>query len=153
MVDDGVLRRRHRESEWSSPTLVVPKKDKRIRIVSDFREINMLIKRKSYPMPRTHEIMQKKSGYTHFATMDLNMQFYCFELEEENKKYTTIITPDDQLYKYNRLPMGIKIGPDVAQAIMKEILQGLDVTCYIDDLGIWTNGTFDEHLERVDKVL
>ena len=49
--------------------------------------------------------------------------------------------------------MGMKISPDEAQAIMEEILEGLDVTCYIDDLGIWTNGTFDEHLEFVDKVL
>ena len=81
------------------------------------------------------------------------MQFYCFELEEESKKYTTIITPDGQLYKYNILPMGMKINPDEAQAIMGEILQGLDVTCYINDLGIWTNGTFDEHFELVDRVL
>ena len=36
---------------------------------------------------------------------------------------------------------------------MEKILQGLDVTCYIDDLGIWTNGTFDERLAFVDKVL
>ena len=37
---------------------------------------------------------------------------------------------------------------------MKEILvQGLDVTCNIDGLGIWTNGIFDEHLEVMDKVL
>ena len=45
------------------------------------------------------------------------MQFYCFELEEESKKYTTIITLDGQLYKYNRLPTGIKISPDEAQTI------------------------------------
>ena len=36
---------------------------------------------------------------------------------------------------------------------LEEIIQGLDITYYIDDLGIWTNGTFDEHLESVDKVL
>ena len=95
--------------------------------------------------------MQKRSGYTHFTKMDLSMQFYCFELEEESKKCTAIITPDGQLYKYSRLPMGMKISPDETQAIMEEIQQGLDVTCYIDHLGIWTNGTFDEHLELVES--
>ena len=40
MIGDGVLGRKHGGSEWSSPTFVVPKKDKRIRIVSDFREVN-----------------------------------------------------------------------------------------------------------------
>ena len=36
---------------------------------------------------------------------------------------------------------------------MEKILQGFDITCYIDDIGIWTKGTLDEHLELVDKVL
>ena len=154
MVDDGVLRRNHGGSKWTSPSFVFPMKDKQIRIVSDnFREVNMLIKRRPYPMPRIHKIVPKRNGYTHLSKMDLSIQFYCFELEEEIKKYTTIITPDGQLYKYNRLPMGIKISPAEAQAIMKEILEGLDVICYINDLGIWTNGAFDEHLELVDKVL
>ena len=49
--------------------------------------------------------------------------------------------------------MRINISPDEAQAIMEEILQGSGVTCYINDLGIWTNGTFDEHLELVKKIL
>ena len=128
MVDDDVLRRKHGGSEWFSPTLVVPKKDKRIRILSDFREVNQMIRQKPYPMPRIHKIMQKRRGYTHFTKMGLSMQLYCFELEEENKKYTIIITPDLQLYEYNRLPMGMKRSPDEGQAIMEEILQGLDVT-------------------------
>ena len=71
---------------------MVPKKDNRIRIVSDFREVNMLIKRKPYPMPRIHGIMQKTSGYTHLTKMDLSIQFYWFELDEESKKSTTIIS-------------------------------------------------------------
>ena len=85
MADDGNLRRKHGESEWSSPTFVVPKKDKRIRVVSDFREVNKLIRRKPYPMPKIHESIQKRSEYTHFTKMDLSMQFYCFELEEETR--------------------------------------------------------------------
>ena len=56
MVNNGVLRR----IRMCLPTFVVPKKDNsKIRIVSDFREVNMLIKRKPYPMPRIYKIMQK----------------------------------------------------------------------------------------------
>ena len=78
--DNGVLRRKHGGSEWPSPTFVVPKKDKRISVVSDFREVNKLIRRKPYPMPKIHESIQKRSEYTHFTKMDLSMQFYCFKL-------------------------------------------------------------------------
>ena len=75
MVNNEILWKKHGGSERTSLTFVVPKKDNRIRIVSDFREVNMLIKRKPYPMPRIHKIMQKRSGYTHFTKMDLSMQF------------------------------------------------------------------------------
>ena len=83
----------------------------RIRIVTDFREVNILIKRIPYPMPRMHKIMQKRSGYTYFTKMDLSMRFYCFELDEESKKHTTIINPNDNLYEYNRVTNGNQNQP------------------------------------------
>ena len=50
--------------------------------------------------------------------------------------------------------MGVKISPDVAQHQMTEMLQGIpNTSCYIDDVGIWTKGTFSEHLDIVDAVL
>ena len=49
--------------------------------------------------------------------------------------------------------MGVKISGDIAQHLMTKMLEGLDCEIYIDDVGIWTNGNHDEHLELVDKVL
>jgi hypothetical protein len=49
--------------------------------------------------------------------------------------------------------MGCKVSPDLAQFYIEQALKGLDVEVYIDDCGIWTKGTFEEHLALVDKVL
>ena len=81
------------------------------------------------------------------------MMFYSFELSECSKKICIISTKENN-YCYNGLPMGVKISPDVAQRFMMDMLQGIpNCCCYIDDLGIWTNGTFDNHLKVVNLVL
>jgi hypothetical protein len=41
----GVLEK-VQQSEWGSPTFIVPKKDRRVRFVSDFRQLNQKLKRK-----------------------------------------------------------------------------------------------------------
>ena len=80
------------------------------------------------------------------------MMFYCFELDEASKELCTIITPFGK-FQYQRLPMGIKVSPDFAQSMIKKILGDLDIDAYMDNHGIWTKGSFDDHLLIVDKVL
>ena len=49
--------------------------------------------------------------------------------------------------------MGVKISPDVAQAYMVEMLQGIPSECYMDDVGVWTNGSFKDHMAIIDRIL
>ena len=77
---------------------------------------------------------------------------YCFMLSDESKELCTINTPHG-LYRYTRLPMGIKVSPDYAQSVIMKILDGLDVAAYIDDCGLWTDGSFEDHLKLVNEVL
>ena len=59
------------------------------------------------------------------------------------------------LYQYLRLPMGLTNSPDVFQSVMHPLLfQDIpQVECFIDDIGIFTNFSFDHHLTILHQVL
>jgi Reverse transcriptase (RNA-dependent DNA polymerase) len=57
-------------------------------------------------------------------------------------------------YKFKRLPMGIKIAPDVFQNVMSKLTQDLEyVKTYLDDLLFLTNCSFADHLTKLEMVL
>ena len=55
----GVLKRQP-DSEWASPTFIIPKKNKTVRFLSDFREVNKRIVRKPFPIPKLSTPYYKK---------------------------------------------------------------------------------------------
>ena len=77
MVYDGVLLNVVR-SEWGFPSFIIPKKDMRVRWVSDFRNLNEMIVLKPFPMPKISDILMERQEYSHFTKIDVSMMFYCF---------------------------------------------------------------------------
>ncbi len=99
-----------------------------------------------------HNIMQRILGYKFITKLDILMQYYSFELDEESSELCVIITPFGT-YKYKCLPMGLKCAPDFAQQIMEQVLCGLDnVFVYLDDIGVFSK-SWEEHLLTIEQVL
>ena len=91
LVDIGVLVRPCEATEWAAPTMAIPKKDDTIRIVSVFRELNKAIRRRVFPLPRIQDVLHRRTGYSYFTKLDVSMQFYTFELDEESKQLCTLL--------------------------------------------------------------
>ena len=124
----------------------------RVHWVSDFRSLNAIIKHKVYPLPKITEFLHKRSGYIFFTKIDISMQYYTFELDEDSCNLCVISTPFGN-YNYNRLPMGVKQSPDIAQEVMENILWDIDdCDVSIDDVGAFSP-TWEHHLQLLHKIL
>ncbi len=151
LVKIGVLAAQQ-ESEWALPSFIIPKKDGRVRWISNLRQLNKVIRHKQYPLPIITDILSKRSGHKFFTKLDVSMQYYTFELDRESQDFCTIVTPFGK-YKYLRLPMGLKCSPDIAQAGMENVLSGIkDADVYIDDVGAFSND-WDHHVNLIAMIL
>jgi hypothetical protein len=66
-------------------------------------------------------MIRSMEGFTFALESDLNMGYYHIKLDADAQKLCTIVFPLRK-YKYKRLPMGIKIAPDVFQNFMSKLV-------------------------------
>jgi hypothetical protein len=141
------------ESEWASPwSFITPKKDGRVRWISNLHELNKVIQCKQYLVTIITDILCKRSGYKFFTKVDISMQYCTFELDKESQDLCTIIAPLGK-YKYLRHLMGLNCSPDIAQAIMESVFSDIkDADIYIDDVGTFSN-YYNHHTNILSTIL
>ena len=80
--------------------------------ISDFRELNKLIVRRSYLIPKISTTLQELESFTYATALELNMGYYTIRLDPKADKMFTIIFPWGK-YSYLRLPMGFAGSADI----------------------------------------
>jgi hypothetical protein len=137
MCDIDVLRKRTFDNDfpWAAPSFVQVKKTGDVRILTDFCKMNLSIERKSFPLPRIGESIQKIEKFKSATALDLPQGYYSILIDEKTQKICTTVLPWGK-YAYKRLAMGIACAPDIFQSIMMEILGDLDyvLEVYINDI-------------------
>ena len=124
------------------------------RVVLDFRRLNEITDRDSYPLPRVDDNLAKLGKAKLFTTADLLMGFHQVELEEESIPATAFSTPWGQ-FAYTRMPMGLTSSPSAFMRIVDATLRGLphDIAlAYCDDIIIFTDGDMEQHMKDVGAV-
>ena len=149
---EGIITLSH--SPWSSPLVVVKKKNGSLRLCVDYRRLNALTLGDSFPLPSIEELLIKVSTSSYFTCLDLKSGYHQVCLDPETKQKTAF-SVGDRLYEYNRLPFGLKNAPGHFSRLMTSVLANLintSVLIYLDDL-IILGDTPDQHVKNLVKVL
>ena len=151
MLKKGVIKKS--KSPWSSPVVLIKKKDGEIRFCIDYRKLNGYTKIDSHPLPRIDDTIDALQGMQYFTTVDCASGYWQVEMNEKDKEKTAFITHEG-LYEWNVMPFGLCNAPTTFQRLMQEILDDLiytKVLVYIDDIIIYSK-TFEQHLKDVEEV-
>ncbi len=151
MLKKGVIRKS--KSPWTSPVVLVKKKDGETRFCIDYRKLNNITKKDNHPLPRIDDMLDTFQGSQWFTTLDLASGYWQVEMEEQDKEKTAFITHEG-IYEFNVMPFGLCNAPATFQRLMHEVLDDLVFTkapVYIDDINVHSK-TFDQHLKDLQEV-
>ena len=140
-------------SPWASNIVLVKKFDGTLRFCVDYRQLNNLTVKDSFPLPRIDTCFDALGGAKYFSTLDLRQGYWQVENDPETADKTTFITRKGA-FKFKVLPFGLTNAPAVFQRLMNLVMQGLTweaCLVFLDDIIVmWS--TFDQHLERLSSV-
>ena len=68
MQKQGIIQKS--SSPWSSPLVLVMKKNGKIRPCVDYRRLNAVTKKDAFPLPRIQDCLDTVAGASHFSTFD-----------------------------------------------------------------------------------
>ena len=141
-------------SSASSPILFIKRKTGDLRLCVDYRGLNAITKKNRYPLPLTHDLIDRVAGCTKFTVIDLKNAYNLLRVKEGDE-WKTAFRTHLGLYEYTVMPFGLTNAPATFQAFIQETLHDiLDISCvvYLDDILIFSKPE-QNHDELVKQVL
>jgi hypothetical protein len=109
---------RDSNSPWAAPIVLVNKKDGTKRLCIDYRLLNEVAARSSFPLPKIIEIFAVLQGMRYFTSLDLAKGFWQIKIAPEDCHKTAFTTPFGQ-FEFVRLPFGLNSSPGAFQGLMQ----------------------------------
>ncbi len=80
-------------SPWSSPIVLVRKKDGTWRFCIDFRKLNDVTVNDAFPLPQVADLMDNLAGHQYFSTLDLASGYWQVPVDGSSQEKTAFVIP------------------------------------------------------------
>ena len=138
-------------SSWSAPIIVVPKGSGGKCLVIDYRALNKVTRKFTWPMPKVEDIFSKLNRATYFTTFDLRVGYHHIPLDKPSIPKMAFKSSFGK-FEYVKVLFGLAQALAYFQELMTGIFKDFPfaIAC-LDDIIIFSK-TPQEHLSHIRMV-
>jgi hypothetical protein len=151
MLESGIIV--PAKSPYGAPVLFQKKADGSLRMCCDYRALNKITVKNSYPIPLVADCFDRLSRARYYTKIDLRSGYWQVRIKEGDEAKTTVVTRYGA-FEFKVMPFGLTNAPATFCTMMNQVLHGfLDdfVVVYLDDIVIYSE-TLEEHVQHVRRV-
>jgi len=141
-------------SPFSSPIVLVKKKYGTWRFCTDYRALNAITVKDSFPIHIVDELIDELFGAQYFSNLDLRSSYHQILLKKEDR-YKTAFRTHHGHYEWLVMPFVLMNAPATFQCLMNEVFQDMlrkSILVYFYDILVYSP-TWSSHLQHLKVVL